>query len=213
MAGDRERQLEDALLQFLQPIRGIPFDLIIKALCNVSVLPFDRGDQAHAALLDRIASAMEDAGRAVKANPIVRARPNEVGNDMEPFVIEALKRRGLSAAAPTTRDGSGKATGYPDVRISGDPPLFIEVKTYAVGKPSTTMRSFYLSPSETPKVWEDGIHLLVGFAMRREGDRYWPVAFSIVDLFGLPCDMKAEFNSDNRRLYDPARSLIQIDLA
>jgi len=27
----------------------------------------------------------------------------------------------------------------------------------------------------------------------------------VVDLFGLECDMKSEFNSDNRRLYAPDR--------
>ena len=45
--------------------------------------------------------------------------------------------------------------------------------------------------------------------MERSNDRYWPVAFKIVDLYGLECDLKIEFNSDNRRLYESHRILIQ----
>lgn len=127
---------------------------------------------------------------------------------MEPFVIRALNARGLAAAAPRTRNGMGKSTGYPDIRIqTGDLPIYLEVKTYAAANHSTTQRSFYLSPADDPKVCEDGYHLLVGFEIERKGDLYAPVAFEVVDLFGLECDMKSEFNSDNRRLYAPDRRL------
>ena len=32
-----------------------------------------------------------------------------------------------------------------------------------------------------------------------------------IDLYGLDCDMKAEFNSDNKRLYQESRLLAQGD--
>ena len=49
--------------------------------------------------------------------------------------------------------------------------------------------------------------MLVGFEIERRGNLFTPVAFEMVDLYGLDCDMKAEFNSDNRRLYEPDRLL------
>ena len=39
------------------------------------------------------------------------------------------------------------------------------------------------------------------------GNNFYPKAFKIVDLYGLDCDMKAEFNSDNKRLYQKKRML------
>jgi len=49
--------------------------------------------------------------------------------------------------------------------------------------------------------------LLVGFEMQRSrphpngNSEFIPVSFKIVDLAKLECDVKYEFNSDNRRLY------------
>lgn len=144
----------------------------------------------------------------IQKNPIKRPRPNEVGNDIEPFVIDMLKQEGLSANPPQTVTGKGKATGYPDVKIEMDGlPIYLEVKTYAIKSHNTTMRSFYLSPSDDPKVTEDAHHILVGFEVERSGDLFAPVAFELIDLYGLECDMKFEFNSDNKRLYDCKRIL------
>ena len=41
------------------------------------------------------------------------------------------------------------------------------------------------------------------------GNLYKPVAYEIVDLYGLDCDMKFEFNSDNKRLYEQRRILMK----
>lgn len=70
------------------------------------------------------------------------------------------------------------------------------------------MRSFYLSPSEDFKVTMDARHLLMAFGVEREpleGTRdslYRTISFKLVALAGLKCDVKYEFNSDNKRLYD-----------
>lgn len=208
MSTEREKRLEAALAQFLQPMKGIPFEVVIQALCGATVERFDLDAHDNRNALDKIVVAMRETCRAVRANPIERPRPNEVGNDMEPFVISALKAQGLDAAAPKTKSGKGKTTGYPDVKIAGlTVPIFLEVKTYAAANHTTTQRSFYLSPAEDHKVTDDGYHLLVGFEIVRKGNLFTPVAFELVDLYGLDCDMKAEFNSDNRRLYEAHRIL------
>ena len=208
MSSEREKRLEEALAQFLKPMKGIPFEVVIKSLCGASVEKFDPNKAENKAALLVLVDAMRDACAVVQKNPIERPRPNEVGNDMEPFVIGALKARKMQAAAPKTKAGKGKSTGYPDVRIeTGGLPIYLEVKSYAAANHGTTQRSFYLSPAEDPKVSDDGYHLLVGFEIERNGNLYTPVAFEIVDLYGLDCDMKAEFNSDNKRLYEKHRIL------
>ncbi len=220
MTTDREKILEDALAQFIKPFKKIPFEVVVKALCDVSVLEFDKTDHANMALLETISVSMQNAAKAVQAKPIERPRPNEVGNDIEPFVVRALNDAGLKAQPPKTRLGKGKSTGYPDVLVeTKDIALYLEVKTHAAENILTTQRSFYMSPAEDPKVTMDAHHLVVGFEVvdcgangrldhrGRELRDYIPVAFTIVDLFGMECDMKSEFNSDNRRMYSETRIL------
>lgn len=220
MSSEREKKLEDVLAQFIKPIKGVPFEVVIKGLCDVEVVKFDLQIKDNKIIISRISEAMRNACQSVQANPIERPRPNEVGNDMEPFVINSLKAVGLDAATPKTRHGKGKSTGYPDVRIEADGlPVYFEVKTYAAQNHDTTQRSFYLSPSDDPKVIEEAYHLVVGFEIEDRGANgrkdnrgrelrdYVPVGFVIVDLYGLDCDMKSEFNSDNKRLYEENRIL------
>jgi len=208
MNTEREEKLEAVLAQFIRPIKGIPFEVIMRSLCSASVIKFDTTEGKNDQTLELIAKAMRAVCRAIQKDPIQRPRPNEVGNDIEPFVINMLKQRGLNASPPKTTTGKGKATGYPDVKIEmSGLPIYLEVKTYAIKSHKTTMRSFYLSPSDDPKVTEDAYHILVGFEVERTGNLYAPVAFELVDLYGLECDMKFEFNSDNKRLYEHERIL------
>lgn len=222
MKTDREKKLEEALEQFIKPIKGIPFEIVVKAMCNVSVHRFDLEDPANVANLEKIREAMQLAGAAANKTPIQRPRPNEVGNDMEPFVVNALKQVGFVASPPKTRTGKGKSTGYPDVFIPNKgTPIYLEVKTYAAENHDTTQRSFYMSPADDPKVSVDAYHLVVGFEIadkgvngkrdlrNRELRNYCPTAFTLVDLYGMNCDMKSEFNSDNRRMYEAHRVLKQ----
>lgn len=208
MSSDREKKLEDALAQFLKPVKGIPFEVVVKAICNFEVSEFKITEGANGDTLNAIVEAMKATCRTVQANPIERPRPNEVGNDMEPFVIRALLEAGLKTATPKTVSGKGKAMGYPDARIeTDDGVIYLEVKTYAAKNHQTSQRSFYFSPSGDAKVTSDARHLLVGFEIERVGNLFTPVAFDIVDLYGLECDVKSEFNSDNKRLYEEGRLL------
>ncbi len=206
---EREKKLEEALSQFIKPIKGIPFEVVIKALWDVSVEKFDLSQEKNADILEKIVKAFTNLCKDIQQSPIQNLRINEVGNAIEPFVVKHLKVVGINAESPKTKSGMGKSAGYPDVKITGRvKPIYIEVKTYSSTKPrDTSFRSFYLSPSDNPKVIEDAHHILVGFSIEKNGDKYIPIAFEIVDLYGLDCDMKSEFNSDNKRLYEASRSL------
>jgi hypothetical protein len=214
---DREtiEVLEQVLAQMLKPLKNLPFPVIVKALAEKKVIPFDRNSDADKVFLAKVESAIQLCAADLKSQPIRRPRPNEVGNDIEPYVIRALKRAGLTALRPTSQAGIGKATGYPDilVREGQNRDTYIECKSFTHGKPETTMRSFYLSPSESFKVSLDARHLLLAFGMEAtaiSGSRdslYTPKSYKLVDLCDLLCDVKYEFNSDNRRLYAPSMIL------
>jgi len=216
---DKERidSLENVLARMLRPVAGIPFSAVIKALsgCRVIAIEDSREDRELMALLDQ---AAKRAGALVCQTPIRRPRPNEVGNDMEPFVLQGLRHVDIECSRPLTKSGLGRSTGYPDILIRDKYGryTYIECKIYSASTKNTTQRSFYLSPSEDFKVSHDARHVVFGYEMIAEpvgdGSRdsfYTPVSYSIIDVHDLGCDVKYEFNSDNRRLYGIARTLAQ----
>ena len=115
MKSRRELKLERLLTQFIRPVKNIPFELIVQALFGFSVKKFD--SKSYRAVLQKISQAMTKACKTVGKNPITRPRPNEAGNDMEKFVLSALKEEGLKADSPKTTSGRGKSAGYPDIKI------------------------------------------------------------------------------------------------
>lgn len=218
---ERLHALEEALAQVLRPIRGVPFSVVIKALCDHVVIPIKNDDAVDLQLLSLLTEAAHEAGRLVHQTPIKRPRPNEVGNDMEPFLMQGLTTAGFECTRPTTRSGALRSMGYPDALVvHAGRPTYVECKIYSEKTEFTSQRSFYLSPSSDFKVTQDARHVAVGFKMLatttndRSGDSYYvPTSFKIVDLYDLYCDVKYEFNSDNRRLYRRENVLIEETIA
>lgn len=208
---DKQRAeiLEAALAQLLQPLRNIPFSTVVRSLSGHSIVPIAQQDAADIDLIERLSRAARLCGEEIRKKPILRPRPNEVGNDVEPYVMDAVRAAGLNCERPPTATGSLKSTGYPDILVqdSSGRPTYLECKIYSANTANTSMRSFYLSPSDNFKVCQDARHLLMAFEMDAvavSGSRnseYRAVAFKLVDLHDLLCDVKYEFNSDNRRLY------------
>lgn len=207
MESDKEN-LAQMLSSISRPVKGIPYELAIEGIYEVEVEKFINTEFFNQDLVNKIISAAKSVCQEIKQNPIKRPRPNEVGNDIEPYVIKYLKEEGLDADKPITRSGKKKSAGYPDIKIKYQPlPVYLEVKTYALKNHDTTQRSFYLSPSDDPKVTEKAFHLLIGFEIENEEQKYIPVAYELIDLYGLECDVKFEFNSDNKRLYEKNRMI------
>lgn len=207
---ERITYLENLLATFLKPIKGIPFPIVIKAICEQSVENVDLSDADDRALISSLTATANAVAKAVAVHPIRRPRPNEVGNDLEPYVMEAAKLSGLTSLAPRSAKGRGQQAGYPDILLydKAGRPTYLEIKSFAYDTAPNTMRSFYLSPSANPKVCMDARHLVLGFGMKAraiEGSRdslYTVVSFKLINLFELQCDIKYEFNSDNIRMYD-----------
>ena len=201
-------QLEHVIKQMLKPLKDIPLNLVIEALCDKKIIPFDRSNPEDQQMLEKLKRVCVTAGAEVNKKGIIRSRPNEVGNDIEPFVKGALKLVGYQAYTPRTITGKSKATGYPDIEFIDEfgRANYLECKTYNIENISTTQRSFYLSPSEEFKITKDAHHLVVSFEIFVADTRERNYVFNckswkIISIENLLVDVKYEFNSDNRRLY------------
>lgn len=116
---DKERLqiLENALAHMLRPVRDVPFSVVIKSLAGQKVIRIDKSDPEDAELLRRLETAIRLCGAELGAKPIRRSRPNEVGNDVEAYVMRALPSAGLRAERPASKGGLAKAVGYPDILL------------------------------------------------------------------------------------------------
>lgn len=202
------KKLEGIVKQMLQPLRDIPFSLVIESICGCKVLPFIKGDPKDEAVLKKLIKVANLAGHGINRFGIKRPRPNEVGNDIEGYIKNALLSVGYSAGTPTTRRGAHKTTGYPDIEFTDEfkRANYLECKTFSVETVNTTMRSFYLSPSDDFKVTKDGHHFVVSFEIfvsSRQGRNnvFKCRSWKVLSIENLEVSVKYEFNSDNARLY------------
>uniref|UniRef100_A0A7C6E9V7 Uncharacterized protein n=1 Tax=candidate division WOR-3 bacterium TaxID=2052148 RepID=A0A7C6E9V7_UNCW3 len=212
---DYIKHLEQAISRFLEPMKGIPFPIAIKALTGFKVLAFDISLDSNKKLLEQLCKAAELAGKKAFQEGIFTARPNEAGNHIEPFVVESLRFVGLKADKPISKSGKKKAAGYPDIQIEDQLGriVYLDCKTYNTLTKDQSFRTFYFSPSEDPKITEDAFHLLMSFeldtAERKVKRAFIPISWQIYTLDKLLIQVKHEFNASNRELYTKEALLAQ----
>ena len=201
------KQLETTIQQMLKPLKSIPFNLVIRGICGKDVISFSEKNKEHKTMLEKLENAVKVAGRNINKNGIFRKRANEVGNDIELFVRNALIVVGIEASVPNGLKGNKKTTGYPDLDCKyNNTTFYLECKTYNVETNVSTLRSFYLSPSKDFKVTKDALHMVVSFELLVVGEKkgkhiYKCKSYKILSLDTLEVDVKYEFNSDNNKLY------------
>lgn len=201
------RQLEQVIDKFLEPLKGIPFPLAIKVLTGFKVLTFELSVEQNKKLLEQLSKAAQLGGKKAFEEGIFTVRPNEAGNHIEPFVVDALKDAGLKADKTIAKSGKRKAAGYPDIQIEDEwnRTTYLDCKTYNTLTKDQTFRTFYFSPSKDPKITKDAFHLLMSFeldAAEREGRRaFIPISWQIYTLDKLLIQVKHEFNASNKDLY------------
>ncbi len=210
MKSKLSNNLEGVISQMLKPLKGISLDVVIEGLSGYKIIPFDSNDEKDTKLLSALKTVAINAGKNINLNGICRNRPNEVGNDIEQFVKDALNQHNMPATTPLTIRGQHKSTGYPDIefvdmfgRIN-----YLECKTFNIDNIGTSQRSFYLSPSENFKITNDAHHFVLSFEIYvsdKDGFKnvYRCKSWKLISLEKLVCDVKYEFNSDNKRLYAP----------
>jgi len=99
------KELEETISQFLKPLKNIPFKIAIKAISGYKVIPFDKNNPDDRRLLTDLIEATKIAAKNANKKGIFTRRENEVGNHIEPFMIDALNKIGLKADRPKTREG------------------------------------------------------------------------------------------------------------
>ena len=203
------KQLENTIAAFLKPLKNIPFPIAIKAISGHSVIAFDKSDVADQRLLKKMVKAMNLASKAAFKNGIFTARPNEVGNHIEPFVRDALKSIGVKAGIPLTSNGKHQSAGYPDIVIKDvdGRVTYLECKTYNKKSIGSSFRAFYFQPSDNSKITADARHLMVSFEIVREkrGEKpaFVPIHWKLYTLEKMLVQVKHEFNASNKAMYTP----------
>ena len=197
-----------ALAELTKPAKKIPFKEVILATTQHRILDFDTNNPAHVALLQKLsaaASAAADQGadRRLIFRPRQRSRQSHGAFRAKPRSQEA----GLHARTPVTTAGEAQTVGYPDVEILGDPPCYLELKTYNATTVNTTQRSFYYSPSRTsqshPRRAASAPRLRTGKNRARRQNGLHSRPLETHHLQDLEVDLKFEFNQSNRALYGP----------
>jgi len=210
-------RLENVIKQMLTPLKDIPFNLVIETMTGKKVISFDFKNTEHKGLLVLLKKTPPSGGKEINKTGILRSRPNEVGNDIEPFVRSALNSLKLQSDIPTGLDKKKKAAGYPDILLwYNNKPYYLECKTYNIENIETTQRSFYFSPSDEFKVIYDAPHFLLSFEIYVAGERgrnhvYKCKHYKILSLESLSLDVKYEFNSDNQRMYSGKNGAVILD--
>lgn len=201
-------QLRQRIRDMATGLKDIPLPVIIDALTGHRVVPW-KGESRETLLA--VAKKVE---QLIAAGEIEASRVNEAGNKVESIVIEAMSSLGIRAGRPRAESGRGRSTGYPDLEAEiGGTNFYIEVKTFSAATIDSSQRSFYLSPSTDFKVTRDAVHLLVAielFPSSRGSYRAQSVRW--LDLSGLRCDLKYEFNASNRDLYRRESGLVVVEL-
>lgn len=204
---DYTKKLENVIKQMLQPLKDIPFNLVIEAMTGKKVISFDFTRLDHQDVLKFLKQSALKAGKEINKTGILRTRPNEVGNDIEPYVRDSLNVLGLNADIPTGPSKRKKAMGYPDIIFwYKDNPYYLECKTYNIENIETTQRSFYFSPSDEFKIIYDAPHFIISFEIYVAGEKgnkhiYKCKHYKILSIESLSLDVKYEFNSNNKRMY------------
>lgn len=202
------KRLENVIKQMLQPLKDVPFNLVIEAISGKKVISFDFTNPQHRKVLALLKQAALIAGKEINRKGILRERRNEVGNAIETYVRDALNSLGLKAEIPGGPSGRKKAAGYPDILFWCDnTPYYLECKTYQSKNIKSTQRSFYFSPSKEFKIVYDTIHFMLAYEIieiageKGKGSIYKCKHYKILSIESLSVDVKYEFNSNNERLY------------
>ncbi len=179
------KQLEDVIKKMLSPLKGIPLKIVIKSLSGYQILDFDENNQLDKRLLECLKEALINSMKSINENGINKARANEVGNAIEPYVKKELNKLGCNATTPNTTSGKQKSSGYPDIlfKDKNNRYNYLECKTFNEKDLNSSLRTFYLSPSDNFKITTDAHHFLASFEMeKRENNIFYVKGFKLLTL-------------------------------
>jgi hypothetical protein len=194
-----------------QAFKDMPFRDVVEATTGHQVIPFDPSQPSDAEILTAIEEALDECFQRLNRDDSPtsdESRINEVSSHFEAALLELLNETpGISCGRPPTASGKVQSSGYPDLRIVHEATgqvVYLDPKLVARGSFDSAFRSFYFTPRvETNKVLDDACHLLVGIEHDAATGAWKFLRWHLVDLYGFRVQLKAEFQSGNRDLYQP----------
>lgn len=191
-------------------LHQISFSKAIEVLSGgCKVIPFDMEQEICREILEILVTAAKQIQEEINHSSFGQnRRVNEVGNDMEGYVLKYLNlsKPGVSAKKPANKKGKVKTTGYPDLEMTvGDVTCYVECKTYNEKSKDSALRSFYFQPAKKDefKLSKDAYHVLLGFHLEEQkGGSRGVLGFQVLSLDSLKVHLKPEFNASNKELYD-----------
>ncbi len=191
--------------------KDVPFSTVINSSTGKLVLPIDPADEAGAAIIEAITSALAATLEKfnVEDSPThSEKRINEVSSYFEESIRGELQRTpGISCDYPRTAQGNLQRSGYPDLRIVHEESgtvAYLDPKLVGEGSLNSSLRTFYYTPKkETGKVLDNAHHLLVGIEHDGNTGKWKFLRWHLVDLSEFKVRLKAEFQASNKDLYLP----------
>lgn len=199
-------ELQGVITQMLKPLQGISLGIVVEGLAGFRIIPFNKKSKDDNELLKDLKLAVKNAVIEINNYGISAAKAMDVSESIEPIIINAFNAVGFKAGISKTAD-EDEPNGYPAIefidklgRIN-----YLECKTYHIDNVVSTQTSFNLTPSEGFTIAADAHHFVLSFetfvsARTRNENVYKCKSWHIASLDKLQCDIKYEFNSNNRRL-------------
>jgi len=203
------KELIGTLTKDREAFEDIPFRDVIEATTGHQVMPFDPSQPSDKELLESIEAALDasfERFNVAESPTNEEGRINEVSSHFEEAMMDFLNDQpGIRCERPPTASGKIQHSGYPDLKIIHEASgqiVYLDPKLVARGSFDSAFRSFYFTPRiETNKVLDDACHLLVGIEHNGEVGAWKFLHWHLVDLYGFRVQLKAEFQSGNRELY------------
>ncbi len=172
--------------------RWFDFPTIAQACSGKRVLPLE-DKPAHKRVTAAIEKALSETIIELnKENSPVRKlrRINEASKFFEDGIHARVNAMpGLRCEVPPTRNGEHQRSGYPDLRITDVESgliFYLDPKLVEQGSADSTFRTFYFEPkTETLKINDDAVHLLVGIEHDGKEQQWTFTGWRLVDLSKL----------------------------
>ncbi len=196
--------------------RSRPFPEVILAATGHRVLPFNPDSPSDNAVITAVAAAADKALARMNSpenNPLANLRRiNEASRHFEDHLRQSLDSLpDFRCEVPRTTKGRRLRSGYPDLRLVHIPSntvTYLDPKLFQSGSRKSSLRTFYYEPStKNGKVREDARHLLIGFEHNGENQAWTFLQWHLIDLSRISVRLKAEFQTNNRELYQPENTL------
>lgn len=189
---------------------AVPFPVVIESATGQKVFAIDPATdfawlETLSRVLDRSLVRLNEPN-----HPIHRVgRINEASRFIEDELIAELTTEpGWQAESAPTSSGARQRSGYPDIRLRlpDGRIVYLDPKLMTSENRASTLRTFYYEPqTETNKVNDDAVHLLIGVQHEGEiGTDLRLTRWELVDLSRVRLELKPEFQTGNRELYRDA---------